>query len=173
MVFRNAGFSMNLQNNKLVRLHLPRHITNDIKTLCCFEIRILNYLDRHELTLHATCMWWNRQNYKMYDTQQHRCSEIRGSGTTRVRCSSSEFIRCPWGEPLETDMVIHGVVVLMCLLIDSTKTGRHARNQVSNQHSDRQTDTYIDCTWTPHVILDRLIGMHLMVYWGELFLIYE
>ena len=55
MVFRNAGFSMNLQNNKLVRLHLPRHVTNDMKTLCCFEMRILNYLDRHELTPHATC----------------------------------------------------------------------------------------------------------------------
>ena len=74
MVFRNAGFSMNLQNNKLVRLHLPRHVINDMKTLCCFEIRILNYLDRHELTLHATCLRWNRQNYQTYDTQQHRCS---------------------------------------------------------------------------------------------------
>ena len=54
MVFRNAGFSMNLQSNKFVRLHLPRHVINDMKTLCCFEIRLLIYLDRHELTLHAT-----------------------------------------------------------------------------------------------------------------------
>ena len=36
MVFRNAGFSMNLQNNKLVRLHLPRHVTNDIKNPLLF-----------------------------------------------------------------------------------------------------------------------------------------
>ena len=109
MVFRKVGFSMNLQNNKLVRLQLPRHVTNDMNALWCFEIRILNYLDRHEVTLHATCLRWNRQNYKMYDTQQHSCSQIRGSGATRVRCSSSEFIRCPWGEPLETYMVIQGV----------------------------------------------------------------
>ena len=113
MVFRNAGFSMNLQNNKFVRLHLPSHVTNDMKTRCCFEIRILIYLDRHELTLHATCLRWNRQNYKMYDTQQHRCFQIRGCGTTRVRRLSSEFIWCPRGEPLETDMVIHGVYASM------------------------------------------------------------
>ena len=130
MAFRNAGFSMNLQNNKLVRLHLPRHVTNDMETLCCFEKRILNYLDRHALTLHATCLRWNRQSYKMYDTQQHRCSLIRGSGTTRVRCLSPEFIRCPWGEPLETDMVIHGDLSITpyqaakyCLMIGNSGKG--------------------------------------------------